>query len=359
MKILNLHKVGELVYEDREMPEPGEHEVLLKVMACGICSSDESRVMETGTYHFPTVPGHEFAGEVVKLGEGCDEALLGRRASVFPLLPCFKCEACRKKSYATCADYKYFGSRNDGAYAEYLVVPEWNLNLLDDSVPFTVGALSEPAAVAHHAVVMGDVKSGDRVLVIGTGTIGLLIAAFAKEKGAEVFVAGRREESIAFAESFGFKTMHVQTLAAEVDEATDKVRMDVSIEAVGSNQSLADAIMSTRAGGTVVVMGNPKGDETLPKDVYWKILRWQLRLQGTWNSAFKAEEDDWHEVAKVMKAGSFPFERLVTRKYLLSEGEEAFRFLMDKSVHKSRLMFVMHEEAEHLMKERENAESGK
>ena len=128
--------------------------------------------------------------------------------------------------------------------------------------------------------------------------------------------------------------------------------MDVTFEAVGSNQSLSDAIMSTRAGGTVVAMGNPKGDEALPKDVYWKILRWQLKVQGTWNSAFRAEGDDWKEVAEIMKSGAFPFERLITRKYLLSEGDEAFRFLQYKSVHKSRLMFVMHEEADRLKQER-------
>ncbi|MCC6095576.1 MAG: hypothetical protein LIV24_11250, partial [Eubacterium sp.] len=102
-------------------------------------------------------------------------------------------------------------------------------------------------------------------------------------------------------------------------------------------------------------MGNPKGDEQLPKDVYWKILRWQLTLQGTWNSAFHAEGDDWKAVAAAMKEGDFPFERLITKKYLLSEGDEAFRFLQDKSVHKSRLMFVMHEEADRLLKEREES----
>ena len=352
MKILNLHSVGNLVYEDRKIPEPGEQEVLLKVMACGICSSDESRVMETGTYHFPTVPGHEFAGQVVKLGPGCDPALLNRRVSVFPLLPCFRCEACRRKSYATCSDYKYFGSRNDGAFAEYLVVPAWNLNLLDDSVPYTTGALSEPSAVAHHAVVMGGVKDRDRVLVIGTGTIGLLIAAFCQMKGADVYVAGRRKESLDYAASFGFSTIDVSEITDRVHTITDGVRMDVTFEAVGSNQSLSDAIMSTRAGGTVVAMGNPKGDEALPKDVYWKILRWQQKVQGTWNSAFRAEGDDWKEVAEIMKSGAFPFERLITRKYLLSEGDEAFRFLQDKSVHKSRLMFVMHEEADRLKQER-------
>jgi len=344
MKVLSLHDIGDLVYEDREMPVPGPGEVLLEVKACGICSSDEERVFVTGTYHFPTVPGHEFAGRVASVGPDVDQSLVGRRASVFPLLPCFKCEACKKQEYATCADYKYFGSRNDGAYAEYLAVPAWNLNLLDDCVDYKVGALSEPAAVAHHASTIGEVKTGDRVAVIGTGTIGILIAAFCKLKGADVYVCGRRKESMEFVEQFGLKTIDVHTMEDTVGKITDGVRMDVVFEAVGTNDSMAKAIMSTRAGGIVVAVGNPKGDFALPKDVYWKILRWQLKMKGTWNSSFNDKANDWKEVAQLMKEGNFPFEKLITRTYGLDQSKEAFDFLRDKSVPKSRVMFVMNEE---------------
>ena len=92
MKALNLHAVGDLRYEDVPMPVRQAGEVLLKVHACGICGSDLPRVFTKGTYHFPTIPGHEFAGEIV---EADDPSLVGRRAAVFPLLPCRKCEACQ------------------------------------------------------------------------------------------------------------------------------------------------------------------------------------------------------------------------------------------------------------------------
>lgn len=346
MKVLNLHGIGDLVYEDREMPVPGKGEVLLKVMACGICSSDEARVLKTGTYHFPTVPGHEFAGQVADVGPDTDRSLIGKKASVFPMLPCMECPSCKKQEYATCSNYKYFGSRNDGGYAEYLVVPAWNLVLMDDSVDYKTAALSEPAAVAHHAVDIGGVKQGDHVAVIGTGAIGILIAAFSKLRGADVVVCGRRKQSMEFVESFGFSTVPTNELEQEAAKMTDGNRMDVVFEAVGSNEAMEAAIMSTRTGGTIVATGNPQGDFALPKDVYWKILRWQLHIRGTWNSSFSDTKNDWKEVAALMKEGGFPFEKLITKTFPLSQGKEAFEYLADKSHPKARLMFVMHEEAE-------------
>ena len=182
MKILNLRGVGDIRLEQRDVEGLAPGQVLLKIGACGICSSDEARIFETGTYHFPTVPGHEFAGVIVDAAEDVDRSYIGRKASVFPLLPCMECESCKKHEYETCSNYKYFGSRNDGAYAEFLAVPVWNLNFVEDNVDIKVAALSEPAAVALHATKKGKIKSGDDVAVIGTGAIGLMIACFARHR---------------------------------------------------------------------------------------------------------------------------------------------------------------------------------
>ena len=343
MKVLSLHKPGDIRFEDAPMPEPGEGEVLLKVMACGVCSSDEARIFKDGAHIMPIVPGHEFCGQVVKTGAGVDESLIGRKASVFPMLPCFECPSCKRGDYATCSNYKYYGSRNDGGMGEYRAVKAWNLNLLDDSVDYCVGALSEPSAVGHHATEVGGVKAGDKVFVIGSGTIGLLIGFFAQAKGAEVWIGARRKESNDFAASLGFKTIDTNNTEDEVAKATDGNGMDVVFEAVGSNKCLIDAIGSVTAGGTLVTVGNPVGDMNLPRDVYWRILRKQLTVRGTWNSSYSDKANDWHEVAALMKEKKIPFEKLITRKYKLSQCDEAFDFFRDHSIQKSRVMFVMHE----------------
>lgn len=341
MKALNLHGIKKLKYEDVANPVLKPGEVLLKIKACGICSSDVERVYENGTYHFPTIPGHEFSGEIVEVAEGVDKDLIGKRSSVFPLLPCFECDSCKKEAYAMCSSYKYFGSRNDGGFAEYLAVPVWNLVLFDEKIPYEVGALCEPAAVSLHAANMGDIKPGQNVAIMGTGTIGILIGAFAKLKGANVYMCGRRKESLDFVGSFGLNTIDIHNLKEEVDKVTDGIRMDVTFEAVGTNESMENAIMSTRSAGIVVAVGNPKGDFELPKDVYWKVLRWQLTLKGTWNSFYNNEENDWAAVTELMKDDNFPFEKLISKTFEMKEYEEAFGYLMDKSISKSKVMFVM------------------
>ena len=337
-KVLSLYGIGDIRLETRPVPCIKEDEVLLEVKACGICSSDEDRIFKNGTYHFPTVPGHEFAGKIVKTGSNVDESLIGLKASVFPLLPCFRCESCEKGEYATCSNYRYFGSRNDGAFSEYLAVPEWNLRIIDDSVSYEVAALSEPAAVACHAMKIGKVQKGDKVLVIGTGAIGTLIAGMCNNIGAESLVAGRREESVNLVKECGIET----ALITELDN--NSVEADVVFEAVGSNESLSLAIEQAKANGTIVVVGNPKEDLILEKNVYWKILRKQLSVCGTWNSSYKGDDDDWEIVAEMMKKKEFPFERIITAKYSLDQYKEALNHLQDKKKSKSRIVFIMNEE---------------
>ncbi|MBO6291437.1 MAG: alcohol dehydrogenase catalytic domain-containing protein [Selenomonas sp.] len=159
MKALNLHGVEDLRYEEVPCPERKSGEVLLKIKAAGICGSDIPRVFTKGTYHFPTIIGHEFAGETV---EADDSELVGRGASVFPLLPCGKCSACQEEQYARCSDYDYYGSRRDGAMAEYIDVKQENLCLLPKEVTYEEAAMSEPAVVALHAFRKSGVGHGVR-----------------------------------------------------------------------------------------------------------------------------------------------------------------------------------------------------
>ena len=131
MKALVLHESEKLTLDEIPVEPLRPGTVLVKIKACGICSSDVERVFINGTYHFPTIPGHEFSGQIVAVGDDVDESLLGRRTCVFPMLPCFECPSCKKQQYAQCSHYDYFGSRRDGGYAEYLVVPTWNLVLFE------------------------------------------------------------------------------------------------------------------------------------------------------------------------------------------------------------------------------------
>ena len=233
MKAYVLHGIGDLRYEDWSLPEIYPGWALVKVLVAGICSSDIPRIFEKGTYHFPTIPGHEFSGKVERVADESDRHWVGKRVGVFPLIPCKKCASCEKGQYETCSNYDYIGSRRDGGFAEYVAVPVWNLLELPETVSDVQGALLEPAAVALHAVKRAQIFPSASICVVGTGAIGLLAGQWAKIYGADrVVIKGRSE----------FKRQLVQQCGLEyMGDDRSGEEFDCVIEAVGSVRALEES----------------------------------------------------------------------------------------------------------------------
>lgn len=305
MKAYVLHGIGDLRYEDWPMPELQPGWALVKVLAAGICSSDIPRIFTKGTYHFPTIPGHEFCGRIEAVHNDTDSGWIGKRVGVYPLIPCKQCPSCQKGRYETCEHYDYLGSRRDGGFAEYVAVPVWNLLELPDAVSDVQGALLEPAAVALHAVKRAEIVSGDSVCVVGTGAIGLLAGQWAKLRNAgRVVIKGRSEAKRRLVESCG-----LEYLTDTSEEQFDRV-----IEAVGSEAALAGSIQLTAPGSRLVLMGNPDGPRSLSQDTYWRILRKQLTLTGIWNSSYGGKDSDWMETIQAMGQGQLRTESVVSHR---------------------------------------------
>ena len=204
MKAYQLLEVNCLQYNDLPIPELQPGWCLIRVRAAGICSSDIPRIFSKGTYHFPTIPGHEFSGEVVKVGIDSDRHWIGRRVGVFPLIPCRVCEPCQQHHYEMCEHYDYIGSRRDGAFTEYVAVPIWNLVELPENIEFRHAAMLEPLSVALHAAKRVEIQPGDSVGVVGTGMIGFAVAQWAKALGAgKIQVLGRSEKKKSVADKVG------------------------------------------------------------------------------------------------------------------------------------------------------------
>lgn len=330
---LVLHGIDDLRYEKVKNYKLEKDKVLVKIKYCGICSSDIERIFINGTYHFPTIPGHEMSGQIVAVNDE-DANLLGKKTCIFPMLPCMKCPACEKEEYAQCENYNYFGSRCDGGFSEYLLVPKWNLVLLDEKVDYKIAALCEPAAVGMHALNIGNIKENENVAIVGTGTIGILIGIFAKNKGANVSIVGRTNESLKLAKNFGLETTVIDKSNPSNKKSYDKV-----FEVVGSNDSINQSINITKSFGTVILVGNPKEDIIIEKNTYWKILRKQQTLKGTWNSSYNHNINDWKTVVNLMKDDSSNFEKIVTKVYTLSEYKEAFEYLRNNKEKKLKVMF--------------------
>ncbi len=322
MKAYVLHGIGDLRYEDRPVPELQPGWALVRVSAAGICSSDLPRIFEKGTYHFPAIPGHEFCGRVEAVADNSDSGWVGKRVGVFPLIPCGRCPSCRKGRYETCERYDYLGSRRDGGFAEYAAVPVWNLIELPEEVSDVQGALLEPAAVALHAVKRGEIPKGGCVCVVGTGAIGLLAGQWAKLRGAgRVVIKGRNEVKRHIAGECGLEYL--------TDAAGEQ--FDCVIEAVGSGPALEESLMLTAPGGRLVLMGNPDGPRTLSRDAYWRILRKQLTLTGTWNSSYGSEGSDWAEAVQAMMEQPLRTEAVVSQVLGQSELAKGLEIMKEKT----------------------------
>lgn len=328
MKAAVLHAVGDLRYEDVPMPVVREGEVLMRVRAAGVCGSDIPRVYKTGTYHFPTIPGHEFAGEIV----GGDPELIGRCAAVFPLLPCRKCPPCQVGEFANCRNYDYYGSRRDGAFAEYIAVDKRNLILMPEGLSFACASLCEPGAVARAAIRRLDVELGDTVVIWGAGPIGLIAAQWAKLAGAGcVRVVDISKEKLAFAEKFGF-------LPYDRDRDGE---CDRALEGTGASPALNDLIMSMKPHGKAVLMGNPAGDMKIDQKTYSQILRREIILRGTWNSSYNDTVNDWKATVDAMASGKIRYEELITHRFPLERCAEALEMMRDKKEFYTKVTIIM------------------
>lgn len=313
MKACVLNAINNIEYNDVKNPTVKQGEVLLKVKASGICSSDLDRVFSSGAYHYPIVLGHEIAGQIIDVADGIDKSYIGKNVVVFPLLPCFECSSCKSKYYAQCSNYNYFGSRCDGGFAEYLSVPFWNIRFLPDDVDFVNAAMCEPTAVALHAVSKAKLTKGKKVLVLGSGLIGIIVGLLAQKQGAEVYFKVRNDKKLEFIKSLGLSNVYKDIPNADIDTC---------FECVGSNECFIEALQFVKTRGTIILVGNPKSDMQLNKKLYWKILRQEVTIEGVWNSQYP---DDWDKVIEILN--KLPFEKLITHRFKLVDGINAFKEL--------------------------------
>jgi L-iditol 2-dehydrogenase len=329
---------------DVPRPQPGPDEVLLQVKAVSICGSDMSRVFK-GHRLYPLVLGHEAAGEVVETGPGVDASLLGLRAALVPLVPCRLCAFCRQGLYSACTAYSFLGSRRDGGFAEFVAVPAVNLLPLPDGVSFEAGALIEPATVALHALEMGRFQPGQRVAVLGAGSVGLMAVQWLRILGAgQILVSDLAQDNLETARRLG---AHVLLRAGEEDvvqriiEETAIGGADLALELAGSPHTLAQAIQAVRPRGAVVLTGNQPKEALFPAELLETITRKELGVYGTWMSysaPFPGHE--WTEAAAAMQRGELRVDELITHRFPLCEVESVFHAIAGRSFPYRKIMLI-------------------
>jgi 2-desacetyl-2-hydroxyethyl bacteriochlorophyllide A dehydrogenase len=251
MRAVQIEKPGSVVVGELPAPRPGPHEVLVGVEACGFCGTDlHIADGEFAPTPYPIVPGHEFSGTVLELGSDVATDLdVGARVAVDPSLFCGFCPACRSGRGNLCANWGATGDTVDGAFAEQVAVPAVNAYRLPDSVSFEQGALVEPLSCAVHGVRRLGVEVGESVLVVGAGTMGLLLIQLLHRAGARVVAVDRVEAKTVLAESMGAYRSGTSI------EALDGEQFDAVVDVTGVPAVIEQGLDAVRRGGRFLVFG--------------------------------------------------------------------------------------------------------
>lgn len=328
MKALLLSKYRHLEIAELPTPSLGDDELLVQVAACGICGSDVHGFDgSSGRRIPPIVMGHEAAGIVAEVGKNVSGFKSGDRVTFDSTIYCGECRNCRRGAVNLCDRREVLGVscgdyRRNGAFAEFVVLPARIAYQLPQNLSFEEAALLEAVSVALHAVGLAPKQNDSSALVIGAGTIGLLVQQGLAASGySRVFVTDVDPARLKLSQSLGATAVLPSgpDLLPEVLRLTDGAGADVVIEAVGNNSAVTTAIHCARKGGTVVLVGNISPEVTIPLQV---VVSRQIRLQGSCASA-----GEYPLAIELMSAGKINVKPLISAVAPLTEGPQWFERL--------------------------------
>lgn len=316
MKALQLIAPSELALVQLPLPSPGNGEVRLRVKACGICGSDlHGMDGSSGRRIPPIVMGHEASGTVDAVGEGVSAWQAGDRVTFDSTVWCGECNYCREGRVNLCDSRQVVGVscaefKRDGAFAEYVTVPQRILHRLPDGLSFAEAAFAEPVGVALHAVRRAGDVSGTTVLVVGAGLIGLLVIQALKRAGAAKVIAVDLDEGrLKLARELGADECHLSANAPAL-------LVDVAMEVVGAAPTVDLAVRSVRKGGKVVLVGNLSPNVPLPLQI---VVTRELDVLGSCAIA-----GEYPDALEAIASGSVRVKPLITAAVPLEQGKDAF-----------------------------------
>lgn len=343
MKAAILYGGGDLRMQTVPDPTPAPNEVVVRVHACSICGSD------LHAFHgkhprlvFPRILGHEFAGEIVDVGREVGDFGVGQRVCCDIDVPCGNCGPCRAGRSNICETLKTMGFDRDGAYAEYVAVPDYNLHPLPDNVTYDQAAAVQVLGISYHAVAHRvRPQAGEKVAVIGAGPVGLGAALVAQSMGTEVTILDLLDYRLAMARRLGVhntidpKGINVRERALEL---TGGGGFDKVIECVGGRQeqTVSDAISMVKRGGQVTIVGTfPQNKATIPI-AYIKDREIDINFSRGNFQAFIP-------CLALIASGKIDPNAYISHRFALTQAEEALRLLEARDVEAHKV--VLHPQA--------------
>lgn len=344
MKAAVLYGNRDIRYVEWKTPALKPGCVKVRVKACGICGSDIPRVLHNGAHFYPIILGHEFSGYVTEAADDVTNIDIGARVAGVPLIPCMHCEDCQKGNYSQCKQYRFIGSREQGGYAEYIVLPAQNVVVVDDSLSYEQIALFEPSTVALHGLKAADYRGGKKVAILGGGTIGLFALQWAKIYGAaQVIVFGRSKAHLKLAEKSGadyvLSTFDDDYLE-KAKQLTENRGFDYIFETAGSTYTMRLAFELAAHQSTVCFIGTPTEDISFTPEMWENINRKEFKMTGSWMSCsapFPGPE--WTETALFFKTGKLKYyPEMYHSVYKMQDVASAFKEFEHRENVKGRIL---------------------
>lgn len=328
MKAARFYEKGRIVVEDVPVRKPGDHEVLIKVRYCGVCGSDVHIFQgEKGSadVHPPTILGHEFAGDVVEAGDKVTKAKPGDRVSVDPNTYCGKCYYCTNGKKNMCPDMQGIGTAVDGAFAEYITVPEETVFPVADHVSYEEASMTEPLACCLHGIDLADIRAGHTVMIIGTGNIGLLMVQLARISGADRVIAiepndARRKK----AEEYG-ADICINPLTEDVCEIIEEnhiQNIDRVIDCAGLISTAEDAVRYAGKGATIILFGLTGPDDVMGLKPF-DLFRKELTIKGAF-----VNPDTFERAGRLLASGRVKVDDIITGIVPLDDIQNVFESKM-------------------------------
>lgn len=323
MKAAVYYGKHDLRVEDVPVRELKENEVLIKVKYCGVCGTDIHIFNgDGGSFEVtpPLIPGHEFAGTVEKVGSAVTSVKVGDCVSADPNDMCGECYFCKNAMQHFCTNNIGVGTTVDGGFAEYVIIREKQVYKFAEGLSFIEAAMAEPISCCLHGIDLCDIKSGDTVLVMGGGPIGMIMMQLAKNAGAsKVIMSEPVEEKRAQAKKLG-ATLTINPLEEDVEAVLAEYcnNVNVVIECVGNIHTQADAIKFAGKGATVMYFGLAAPEESLPlkpDDVFKK----ELKITSSFINPYTFER-----AIQVLESKTIDLESLITNIVPLDEIADVF-----------------------------------
>lgn len=317
---------GKIDFIEKIVDEPKGKEVLIKIVSSGICGSDLHLFKgKHPSAPLPSAIGHELSGDVIAIGDQVEDIVVGDRVTIEPSVVCGECIQCQMGNYGYCEKISFTYRNGDGAMANYITIVEASVFKLPDNMSYDVGTLIEPLSVATHAVRRADIKLGEKVLIIGGGVIGILVASLSRLSGAtKVVVVDSNDYRLDLALKMG--ATHVinrkkENVLEVIDRLTDGYGVDKSFECVGAESTFVQAIMSIKKNGLATILGifeNP--NITIPAT---RFITHEIKVQGSQGYC-------WDFPVALSVADSIPLEMLITHRFPLDKLQEGLETSLDK-----------------------------